>query len=71
MNLGRFVLGKFATSELRRFASHILYLEVLLCDFARFFFFCQAWKREISTKNPIKRNKEKKKEVKSKRELKK
>lgn len=38
MNLGSFVLGKFATSELRRFASHILYLEVLLCDFARFFF---------------------------------
>ncbi len=39
MNLGSFVLGKFATSELRKSASHILYLEVLLCDFARFFFF--------------------------------
>lgn len=66
------MLGEFATSELKRFASHILYLEVLLCDFARFFFFfCQAWKREISTKKSNKRNKEKKKEVKSKRELKK
>lgn len=65
------MLGKFATSELRKFASHILYLEVLLCDFARFFFFVKRASAKSLLKNPIKEIEKRKKEVKSKRELKK